>query len=59
MMKVCPSCQTSGPNMKRCTRCNENWCANCARQGKGDYPRAIFTNQCPYCGMKNTVVRLT
>jgi hypothetical protein len=49
-MARCGVCRTSGGNMKRCKECGQIWCANCARQGKGHYPKAQSANRCPYCG---------
>lgn len=48
----CQVCKHSGGNMKRCTSCNQVWCANCARAGKGHYPKSTAANKCPYCGMQ-------
>jgi len=49
-MAQCQVCKTSGGNMKRCNACGQFWCANCARQGKGHYPKTTAANKCPYCG---------
>jgi hypothetical protein len=54
-MAQCQVCRTSGGNMKQCTTCRQVWCANCARAGKGHYPKSRAANVCPYCG-KYTVV---
>jgi hypothetical protein len=48
----CKTCKISGGNMKRCKKCNNIWCINCCRAGKGDYPhpKQYIGNKCPYCG---------
>ena len=53
-MAQCQVCKTSGANMKHCKACSNFWCANCARAGKGHYPKApAAANKCPYCGKLN------
>jgi len=42
--------------MLRCGICNQIWCANCARSGKGNkYPKYSTSNKCPYCGSLNNI----
>ncbi len=36
--------------MKRCKKCGQVWCANCASQGKWPGPKSSASNVCPYCG---------
>ncbi len=52
-MQPCKFCNTTGSNMKRCKKCGNVWCMNCATRGKGDYPKQKFANVCPYCGGYN------
>ncbi len=55
----CQVCLTSGQNIKRCGKCNNVWCTNCATQGKGHYPKETFSNKCPYCGTYDQITRET
>ena len=49
-MATCQVCRTGGGNMRQCDKCKQIWCADCARQGKGPYPKTTAANLCPYCG---------
>jgi hypothetical protein len=51
----CSVCNTWGANMRKCEKCNNVWSANCARQGKGHYPKTRAANVCPYCGKSDSV----
>lgn len=46
---MCCVCKLVG-RMKCCLKCGNVWCENCARQGKGHYPKQEISNKCPYCG---------
>lgn len=46
---ICSVCKKVG-RMKRCKRCGNVWCEDCARDGKGHYPKQNISNKCPYCG---------
>lgn len=50
----CQVCKTWG-GMKQCEKCKQIWCPDCARKGKGHYPKTTASNKCPYCGACNTV----
>jgi|LWDU01.1.fsa_nt_gi hypothetical protein len=54
-MAKCQDCNTSGSNMKRCKKCNQIWCKNCATRGKGRYPKQTAGNKCPYCNAYNQI----
>ena len=57
-MAQCQVCKTSGANMKQCKACNQFWCANCARQGKGHYLKSGSANKCQYCGKLNEITTM-
>ena len=54
-MAQCQICKTSGANMKKCEKCNQVWCANCARNGKWPGPKSTAANKCIYCGAYKVV----
>ena len=57
-MAQCQVCRTSGGNMKKCKKCGQVWCQNCAARGNGHYPKLRAQNVCPYCGTANQVETL-
>ena len=52
----CPICQTSGGNMRKCTKCGVVFCEKpkCVEQRFGITHRSC--NICPQCGGYNTLI---
>ena len=48
-MVTCQTCHGSSADMKTCDKCKETWCASCAHNGRGPYPKSRAANICPYC----------
>lgn len=46
----CQICKVTGPNMRRCKKCGQIYCLNCALKGNGPYPKITVRNICPFCG---------
>ena len=55
MTMKCDVCKVSGPNMKKCQKCGNIFCATCAMKGKDPYPKMKAANVCPYCGKMNCI----
>lgn len=48
----CQYCKASGSNMKKCKKCGQVYCLNCALKGIG-YPKIKAANMCPFCHAYN------
>ena len=42
--------KVSGANMRRCKKCGQVYCVECALKGRPPYPKISARNVCPMCG---------
>ena len=56
-MKKCTVCNTNY-TLKHCTACDHKWCLDCAKKGRGHYPKQHLESVCPYCGKDGKIERV-
>ena len=46
----CMVCKVTGANMRKCKKCGQVYCVECALKGSPPYPKISARNVCPMCG---------